>query len=71
MLRESSKSEKLARILWEVHAHILPPFYKPRRTRHKPEDAWEDLPEKTDDETQVDKRFFRKIAAYALRRLTG
>jgi hypothetical protein len=65
------KNEKLARILWEVHAHILPPFYRPRRTRRRPEDEWEALPEKAMDETEVDKRFFRKIAAHALRRLTS
>ena len=62
-------NEELARIFWEIHAHILVPFYKSKRSRRDPEDRWEALPEKALDKTKVDKQFFRAMAAYALRAL--
>ena len=54
-------TDKLAKIIWKIHSHSLFPFYVDKMDY---EQNWDDLPNQTDNEGDVDKEFFLKIAKY-------
>jgi hypothetical protein len=53
--------DKLARTLWKIHSHSLYPFYVDKIGYEK---NWDDLPNQAENENDVCKDFFRKIAEF-------
>ena len=73
--KTTNKQEVFARMLWNIHATRLVPFYKTQEEydtyMNDPEDSfrkdsWNNLTNKTIKKDKVDKQFFRRMAKHII-----
>lgn len=71
-MKVEDKVEKLAKILSEVHGSCYSPFYESMNNEETSDPykySWEELEEKAENPSDVDKKFFRDMAKHILSEL--